>query len=53
MPRMTGQDYAVMCNLIITYTHTHTWAGTGMGVETPCEKRGRLKVERGENVDKK
>ena len=24
MTRMTGPDYAVMCNLINTHTHTHT-----------------------------
>ena len=33
MARMTGPDYAVMCNLINTHTHTHTTiTGTRIGL---------------------
>ena len=38
MTRMTGPDFAVMCNLINIYTHTHTHTHTHTTVATEANK---------------
>ena len=44
MTRMTGPDYAVMCNLINTHTHTHTVAANPDNLESNKEAGGEHKV---------
>ena len=68
MTRITGPDYAVMCNLINTHTHDNG-TGTRMGSGRAEERRksarnrkivvdavretGETRVEREKNVEKK